>query len=160
MDLRIVEHRSFGTVLQYFTGSKEHNVQLRQIALSRGYSLSEYSLHRLSDGKDLFFDREEDVYSALGLSWIPPEMREDLGEIEAALQGRLPGASGLEESKGDLHVHSDWSDSRATILEMAHVAQALGYEYIAICDHSPAVGIARGYPRSDWRRRSGHRGGQ
>ena len=144
VDLRIVEHRSFGTVLQYFTGSKEHNVKLRQIALSRGYSLSEYSLHRLSDGQDLFFDREEDVYSALGLSWIPPEMREDLGEIEAALQGRLPELLELEDIRGDLHVHSDWSDGRATILEMAHVAQALGYEYIAICDHSPAVGIAGG----------------
>lgn len=144
VDLRIVEHRSFGTVLQYFTGSKEHNVKLRQIALSRGYSLSEYSLTRLSDSQDLFFDREEDVYSALSLSYIPPEMREDQGEIEAALQGRLPELLELKDIRGDLHVHSDWSDGRATILEMAQAAAALGYEYIAICDHSPAVGIAGG----------------
>ena len=144
VDLRIVEHRSFGTVLQYFTGSKEHNVKLRQIALSRGYSLSEYSLTRLSDSQDLFFDREEDVYSALGLAYIPPEMREDQGEIEAALQGHLPELLELKDIRGDLHVHSDWSDGRATILEMAQAAAALGYEYIAICDHSPAVGIAGG----------------
>ena len=144
VDLRIVEHRSFGTVLQYFTGSKEHNVKLRQIALSRGYSLSEYSLTRLSDGQDLFFAQEEDVYSALGLAYIPPEMREDRGEIEAALRGRLPKLLEGKDIRGDLHVHSNWSDGRATIPEMAQAAAALGYEYIAICDHSPAVGIAGG----------------
>ena len=144
VDLRIVEHRSFGTVLQYFTGSKEHNVKLRQIALSRGYSLSEYSLTRLSENQDLFFDREEDVYSALGLAYIPPEMREDQGEIESALQGHLPELLELKDIRGDLHVHSDWSDGRATILEMAQAAAALEYEYIALCDHSPSVGIAGG----------------
>ena len=144
VDLRIVEHRSFGTVLQYFTGSKDHNVKLRQIALSRGFSLSEYSLKRLSDNQDLFFDREKDVYSALGLDYIPPEMREDQGEIEAAQQGRLPDLLELKDIRGDLHVHSDWSDGRASILELGRAASALGYEYIAICDHSPAVGIAGG----------------
>jgi DNA polymerase (family 10) len=144
VDLRIVEHRSFGTVLQYFTGSKEHNVRLRQIALDRGYSLSEYSLTRLSDGQDLFFDREEDVYTALGLPYIQPEMREDRGEIEAALQGRLPDLVALSDMRGDLHVHSNWSDGRATLAEMAHAARDLGYEYIAVCDHSPSVGIAGG----------------
>ena len=131
-------------MLQYFTGSKEHNVRLRQLALNRGYSLSEYSLTRLVDGRDLFFDREEDVYAALGLPYIPPEMREDRGEIEAALQGRLPELVEPKDMRGDLHVHSDWSDGRASILEMAHAAQALGYEYIALCDHSPSVGIAGG----------------
>ena len=144
VDLRIVEHRSFGTVLQYFTGSKEHNVRLRQIALDRGYSLSEYSLTRLSDSQDLFFDREEDVYTALGLPYIQPEMREDRGEIEAALQGRLPDLVALSDMRGDLHVHSNWSDGRATLAEMAHAARDLGYEYIAVCDHSPSVGIAGG----------------
>jgi DNA polymerase (family 10) len=144
VDLRIVEHRSFGTVLQYFTGSKEHNVRLRQIALDRGYSLSEYSLTRLSDGQDLFFDREEDVYTALGLPYIQPEMREDRGEIEAALKGRLPDLVALSDMRGDLHVHSNWSDGRATLAEMAHAARDLGYEYIAVCDHSPSVGIAGG----------------
>lgn len=144
VDLRIVEHQSYGTVLQYFTGSKEHNVRLRQLALSRGYSLSEYSLTRLADSRDLFFDREEDVYAALALPYIAPEMREDRGEIEAALQGKLPRLVELKDVRGDLHVHSNWSDGRATVLEMAHAAAALGYEYIALCDHSPSVGIAGG----------------
>ena len=144
VDLRIVEHPSFGTVLQYFTGSKEHNVRLRQIALNRGYSLSEYSLTRLTDSRDLFYDREEDVYQALGLPYIAPELREDRGEIEAALRGTLPRLLEPKDMRGDLHVHSDWSDGRASILEMAHAAQALGYEYIALCDHSPSIGIAGG----------------
>jgi len=144
VDLRIVEHRSFGTVLQYFTGSKEHNVRLRQLALSRGYSLSEYSLTRLADSQDLFFDREEGVYAALGLPYIPPEMREDRGEIEAALLGKLPRLLEQKDLRGDLHVHSDWSDGRASIQEMACAALALGYEYVALCDHSPSVGIAGG----------------
>ncbi len=144
VDLRIVEHRSFGTVLQYFTGSKDHNVKLRQLALDRGYSLSEYSLKRLSDGRDLFFDREEDVYTTLGLQYIPPEMREDRGEIEAALKGKMPELVKLKDIRGDLHVHSDWSDGRASIQEIAKAAKTLGYEYIALCDHSPSVGIAGG----------------
>jgi DNA polymerase (family 10) len=144
VDLRIVEHRSYGTVLQYFTGSKDHNVHLRQVALERGYSLSEYSLKRLVDGKDLFFAREEDVYAALGMRYVPPELREDTGEIEAALQDRLPKLVELGDIRGDLHVHSEWSDGRASIEEMAKAAQALGYEYIAISDHSPSVGIAGG----------------
>ena len=144
VDLRIVEHKSFGTVLQYFTGSKEHNVRLRQLALSRGYSLSEYSLTRQADSRDLFFDREEEVYAALGLPYIPPEMREDRGEIEAALRGTLPRLLEQKDMRGDLHVHSNWSDGRASILEMGHAALALGYEYIALCDHSPSIGIAGG----------------
>ncbi|MDM7911612.1 MAG: DNA polymerase/3'-5' exonuclease PolX [Methanotrichaceae archaeon] len=144
VDLRIVEHRSYGTVLQYFTGSKDHNVHLRQVALERGYSLSEYSLKRLIDGQDLFFSREEDVYAALGMRYIPPELREDTGEIEAALQDRLPKLVELGDIRGDLHVHSEWSDGRASIEEMAKAAQALGYEYIAVSDHSPSVGVAGG----------------
>jgi DNA polymerase (family 10) len=144
VDLRIVEHRSYGTVLQYFTGSKDHNVRMRQLALGRGYSLSEYSLTQLSDSQDLFYEREEDLYAALGLQYIPPEMREDNGEIEAALQGRLPSIVELKDLRGDLHVHSSWSDGRASIQEMAEAARLLGYEYIAICDHSPSIGIAGG----------------
>lgn len=146
VDLRIVEHRSYGTVLQYFTGSKEHNVSLRQLALSRGFSLSEYSLTRVSDGQDLFFDREEELYAQLGLQYIPPELREDRGEIEAAMQRKLPNLVELKDVRGDLHVHSDWSDGRASILEMARAALALGYEYLALSDHSPSVGIAGGLP--------------
>ncbi|MHC1687094.1 MAG: DNA polymerase/3'-5' exonuclease PolX [Methanothrix sp.] len=144
VDLRIVEHRSLGTVLQYFTGSKEHNVRVRQLSLARGYSLSEYSLTRLADGQDLFFDREEDLYAHLGLQYIPPELREDRGEIEAARRGKLPALVELKDIRGDLHVHSDWSDGRASIMQMAGAAQALGYEYLALCDHSPSVGIAGG----------------
>jgi len=144
VDLRIVEHRSYGTVLQYFTGSKDHNVKLRQIALGQGYSLSEYSLKRMRDGVDLFFDREEDIYKILGMEYVPPELREDTGEIEAALKGKLPQLVELSDIKGDLHVHSTWSDGRGSVEEMAGAARALGYEYIALSDHSPAVGIAGG----------------
>jgi DNA polymerase (family 10) len=147
VDLRIVEHRSYGTVLQYFTGSKEHNVSMRQLALDRGYSLSEYSLTRLADGQDLFFDQEEEVYQALGLQYIPPELREDRGEIEAALGGRLPRLVEAKDIRGDLHVHSIWSDGRASIIELAQAARFLGYEYIALSDHSPSVGIAGGIGR-------------
>lgn len=144
VDLRIVEHKSFGTVLQYFTGSKDHNVRLRQLALGRGYSLSEYSLKRLADGRDLFFDREEEVYSTLGLQYIPPELREDAGEVEAALRGELPRLVELQDIRGDLHVHSDWSDGRGSIEQMARAAKALTYEYIALSDHSPSIGITGG----------------
>jgi DNA polymerase (family 10) len=144
VDLRIVEHKSYGTVLQYFTGSRDHNVRLRQLASSRGYSLSEYSLKRLADDVDLFFEREEGVYAALGLQYPPPELREDRGEIEAALQSSLPRLVEMKDILGDLHVHSNWSDGRASIPEMAQAAKALGYEYIALCDHSPSVGIAGG----------------
>jgi DNA polymerase (family 10) len=147
VDLRIVEHRSYGTVLQYFTGSKEHNVSMRQLALDRGYSLSEYSLTRLANGQDLFFDQEEEVYQALGLQYIPPELREDRGEIEAALGGRLPRLVEAKDIRGDLHVHSIWSDGRASIIELAQAARFLGYEYIALSDHSPSVGIAGGIGR-------------
>ncbi|MDD2638970.1 MAG: PHP domain-containing protein, partial [Methanothrix sp.] len=144
VDLRIVEPRSFGTVVQYFTGSKEHNVRLRQVALSKGYSLSEYSLTRVANGEELFFDREEDLYHHLGMDWIPPEIREDQGEVEAALAGRLPRLIEVSDIKGDLHVHSDWSDGRHSIEEMVKTAKKLGYEYMAICDHSPSLGIANG----------------
>jgi len=144
VDLRIVEHRSYGTVLQYFTGSKDHNVRMRQLALDLGYSLNEYSLTRLADSSDLFYEKEKDVYASLGLQYIPPEMREDNGEIEAARQGRLPSIIELKDLRGDLHVHSSWSDGRASIQEMAEAARALGHEYIALCDHSPSIGIAGG----------------
>jgi len=144
VDLRIVEHKSFGTVMQYFTGSKEHNVKMRQIAIDQGYSLSEYSLKKMIDGRELFFDREEDVYSTLGMEYIPPELREDSGEIEAALAGKLPRLIELSDIRGDLHVHSSWSDGKGTILEMAAAARSLGYEYIALTDHSPSVGVAGG----------------
>lgn len=149
VDLRIVEHRSYGTVLQYFTGSKDHNVKMRQIALGQGYSLSEYSLKRIRDGVDLFFDDEKDIYKTLGMEYIPPELREDTGEIEAAFKGELPTLVELSDIKGDLHAHSSWSDGHDSIDEIAIAARALGYDYIALCDHSPAVGIAGGLSRGD-----------
>ena len=144
VDLRIVDHRSFGTVIQYFTGSKEHNVKLRSVALSKGYSLSEYSLTRVADGEELFFDREEDLYRHLGMEWIPPEIREDRGEVEAALSGRLPRLVEVSDIKGDLHVHTDWSDGLHTMEEMVSTAQGFGYEYMAFCDHSHGLVIANG----------------
>jgi DNA polymerase (family 10) len=144
VDLRIVDHRSFGTVIQYFTGSKEHNVKLRSVALSKGYSLSEYSLTRLADGTDLFFDREEDLYRHLGMEWIPPEIREDGGEVEAALSRKLPRLVEVSDIRGDLHVHTDWSDGLHTMEEMVLAAQGLGYEYLAFCDHSHGLAIANG----------------
>ena len=144
VDLRIVDHRSFGTVIQYFTGSKEHNVKLRQVALSKGYSLSEYSLTRVADGEELFFDREEDLYRHLGMEWIPPEIREDRGEVETALSGRLPRLVEVSDIRGDLHVHTDWSDGLHTMEEMVSTARGFGYEYMAFCDHSHGLAIANG----------------
>jgi len=144
VDLRVVEPRSYGTVLQYFTGSKDHNVKLRNVALDKGYSLSEYSLKRLTDGQDLFYPMEGEVYAALGMDYIPPEIREDTGEIEAALAHRLPKLVELNDIKGDLHIHSTWADGRSSIEELAKTAKSLGYEYIAICDHSPSIGLTGG----------------
>lgn len=144
VDLRIVDHRSYGTILQYFTGSKEHNVKLRGIALQKGYSLSEYSLTRLAGGEEEYFEREDDLYARLGMQYIPPELREDEGEIEAALRGEIPSLVETSDILGDLHVHSSWSDGRGGIVEMAAAAKARGYSYIGLCDHSPSVGIAGG----------------
>ncbi len=144
VDLRIVEPRSYGTVLQYFTGSKDHNVKLRSVALDKGYSLSEYSLKRLADGQELFYPSEEEVYTALDMDYIPPEIREDTGEIETALDHRLPKLLELKDIKGDLHIHSTWADGRSSVEEMARNAKSLGYEYIAICDHSPSIGLTGG----------------
>lgn len=144
VDLRVVEPRSYGTVLQYFTGSKDHNVKLRNVALDKGYSLSEYSLKRLANGQDLFYPMEGEVYAALGMDYIPPEIREDTGEIEAALAHRLPKLVELNDIKGDLHIHSTWADGRSSIEELAKTAKSLGYEYIAICDHSPSIGLTGG----------------
>jgi DNA polymerase (family X) len=153
VDLRIVEHKSYGTVLQYFTGSKEHNVKLRQISLDKGYSLSEYSLKRLENGQHQFFDREEEVYYTLGMQYIPPELREDSGEIEAALLGKLPELIDLKDIRGDLHVHSEWSDGSGSIEALALESRKLNYEYIAVNDHSPSVGIAGGLSETQLERK-------
>jgi len=144
VDVRALPAKSFGAALQYFTGSKEHNVALRTRAVKMGLKLSEYGLFRASDDKPLASAAEEEIYSALGLAWIPPELRENWGEIEAAAEGRLPVLVETADIRGDLHMHTTSSDGRATLEEMAGAARALGYEYIAITDHSKALAMANG----------------
>lgn len=143
-DLRIVEAKSFGTSLQYFTGSKEHNIKLRELARQKGFKLSEYDLEEISTGRKIYCESDGAVYHKLGLPSIPPEIREDTGEIEAALSGKLPRLVEQKDIKGDFHVHTNWSEGINTIEEMAEAARKLGYEYIAVTDHSRAVGIAHG----------------
>ena len=141
-DLRVLPRERWGSLLQYFTGSKEHNVALRALAQSQGLSLSEYGYKR--GKKEILCPEEEDVYQVVGLPWIPPELREDRGEIQAAQEKRLPRLVELGDIRGDLHVHSDWSDGVASIEEMAGAARALGYEYLVISDHTQSLGIANG----------------
>ena len=142
VDLRVVSEASYGAALQYFTGSKAHNIALRQIAAARGLKLNEYGL---LDGTRRVAGRTEDeVYRFLGLCYIEPELREDHGEIEAARQGKLPNLVTLADIRGDLHLHTKASDGRATLTEMAQAAQERGYAYLAITDHSKRVTIAHG----------------
>lgn len=144
VDLRIIETRSFGTALQYFTGSKEHNVKLRELARQKGLKLSEYDLEEISKGRKVYCESDDDVYRKLGLAPIPPEIREDTGEIEAALESRLPKLVELKDIKGDFHTHTNWSEGANTLEEMVEAARKLGYEYIAVTDHSKALGVAHG----------------
>jgi len=143
-DLRMVEHDSFGSLLQYFTGSKEHNVTLRTREQKRGLKLSEYGITDTKTKKLEKFATEEAFYRRLGLQYIPPEIREDQGEIDLAEKGEIPKLVELSDIKGDLHVHTDWSDGRDSIEAMARAAKALGYQYMAITDHSAGRGIAHG----------------
>ena len=142
VDLRVVGAESYGAALQYFTGSKAHNVKLRTIALRKGLKINEYGVYK--GEKRIAGETEKEVYKSLGLSLIPPEIREDKGEIEAAIAGKLPDLIKLRDIKGDLHTHSNWSDGRASIEEMALTAFEMGYEYIALTDHSPSSRIANG----------------
>jgi DNA polymerase (family 10) len=144
VDLRVVEEESFGAALAYFTGSKAHNIRLREMAVKSGLKINEYGIFREKDDKKLGGKEEEDVYRILGLPYISPELREDTGEIEAALAGRLPRLVELKDIKGDLHVHSKWSDGSHDFEELVEEAKKRGYEYIAITDHSKGLGIARG----------------
>jgi DNA polymerase (family 10) len=144
VDLRIMDRNSFGTSLQYFTGSKEHNIKLRDLARQKGFKLSEYDIEEISTGREICCDTEDEVYEILGLPPIPPEIREDAGEIEASLKGELPQLVELRDIKGDFHMHTDWSEGTNTISEMVEAAKKLGYEYIAITDHSRAMGVAHG----------------
>jgi DNA polymerase (family 10) len=149
VDLRIVEPKSYGAALQYFTGSKAHNIRLRNIAKSKGLKLSEYGVFSLRDTgikrkKMVAGKTEEEVYKIIGLTYVPPELREDRGEVEAALKKRLPGLIKIKDIKGDLQMHSTYSDSTATIKQLADFARKLGYEYILITDHSQSAKYAHG----------------
>jgi DNA polymerase (family 10) len=132
----------FGSALQYATGSQSHNVRLRELALKQGLSLSEHGF--LGEGREILCGEEQEVYQAIGLEWIPPELREDGGELKAATGGRLPELIEPGDIKGELHAHSDWSDGRASIMEMVEGALERGLDYIAITDHSRSLGIANG----------------
>ncbi len=144
VDVRLLPEGSFGAALQYFTGSKTHNVAVRQRALRRGYTLSEYALARVEDGSFVAGASEEEIYAALGLAWIPPELRENGGELELAEAGNLPNLIEIGDIRGDLHMHTDATDGRDTIAAMAEAALALGYEYIAITDHSKQLAMTNG----------------
>ena len=142
IDLRIVEPESWGAALQYFTGNKDHNIHLRAMAQDRGWKLNEYGL--FEGDRAIAGATEEEIYSALGLAWIPPEMREENGEIEAAARGDLPALVEEREIRGDFHVHTDESDGVDSLDTMVRAAIAKGYEYIGISDHSPSLTIANG----------------
>src|SRR5439155_27132019 len=144
VDVRALPQETFGAAMQYFTGSKDHNVAIRVRAVRMGLKLSEYGLFRAEDNTRLAGQTEEEIYGALGLEWIPPELRENTGEIEAAEEGRLPELIELAHIKGDLHMHTTETDGRATLEEMAAAARARGYQYIAITDHSKALAMANG----------------
>ncbi len=144
VDLRVVDKDQYWAALVYFTGSKAHNIALRRRALDRNWKLNEYGITSLSDGTMLKAQTEQDLYHMLDLQYIEPELREDRGEIEAAIKGTLPRIVPYGAVKGDLHVHSAWSDGKHSIWELAEGAKVLGYEYIAVCDHAWNPRIARG----------------
>ncbi len=144
VDVRLLAPESFGAAMQYFTGSKAHNVTLRQRALKMGYTLNEYSLARLDDEKVVASKSEEEIYAALKLDYIPPEMRENLGEIDAAEKHELPTLITERDIKGDVHMHTVETDGRNTIEEMAEAARDRGYQYMAITDHSKNLAFANG----------------
>ncbi len=145
VDLRVVEEDSFGAALAYFTGSKAHNIRLREMAVKSGMKINEYGIFRESDNKKMGGKEEGDIYRILGLPYIPPELREDTGEIEAAIEGRLPKLVNLRDIKGDLHVHTKRSDGSHDFEELIDEAKKRGYEYIEITDHAKGLGIARGH---------------
>lgn len=142
MDIRVVPKKSYGSALQYLTGSKEHNIITRRIAMYKGLKLSEYGLfkgRRMVAGKT-----EKNIYKALGMEWIPPEMRENQGEIELALRKKLPQVIGYDDIRGDLHSHSNWGKGAHSITDMAKVAQKMGYQYLGISDHTKFLRIEHG----------------
>jgi DNA polymerase (family 10) len=143
VDLYVMDPRYYFSLLQHFTGSRAHNIALRDRAIKMGYKLNEYGLYH-ANGDPVTINNEEDIYRTLGLAWMPPELRENRGELEAAEKGTLPKLVEVSNIKGDLHCHSTWSDGSTSILEMAQAAKARGYKYIAITDHSHSLSITNG----------------
>lgn len=147
VDLRVVDESSYAGAMQYFTGSKEHSIALRKIAMKKGYKLSEYGIFKKRKGKDdkrIPLKNEDSLYEKLGMQYVPPEMRENRGELEAAQEGGIPDLVELDDIRGDLHLHTTYSDGSNKIEEMAKAAQERGYEYIAVTDHSETSRIANG----------------
>jgi len=149
VDLRVLPPERYGTLLQYFTGSKEHNVRLRELALKQGLSLNEHALTPLDGSPEILCASEGEVYQRLGLPWIAPELREDRGEIEAAQEGRLPELITLADIQGDMQLHTTWSDGKASVMEMAQAAMAQGRRYMLVTDHSFGLGITQGIKPED-----------
>lgn len=142
VDLRVVPAKCYGAALQYFTGSKEHNIETRKVAIDKGLKLNEYGLFR---GKKMIAGKtEQEVYKALGMQWMPPEIRQDEGEVEASLKGELPKLIELKDIKGDLHAHSNWDGGMNSIWEMVNMAIDLGYRYLGISDHTKFLRIENG----------------
>jgi DNA polymerase (family 10) len=144
VDLRVMKPECFGAALLYFTGSKQHNIRIREMAGRKGFTLSEYGLFRESSGRRVAGGTEEEVYEAIGLPWIPPELREDAGEVEAALARRLPALVALDDIRGDLHCHTKASDGHATIEALVAAARQRGYDYVVVSDHSRSARVAGG----------------
>ncbi|MBW2029071.1 MAG: DNA polymerase/3'-5' exonuclease PolX [Deltaproteobacteria bacterium] len=142
VDLRVVPPESYGAASHYFTGSKAHNIKVRSLGMKKGLKINEYGVFRKE--RQIAGRTEEEIFNAVDLPYIPPELREDAGEVEAGLEGKLPDLVALQDIKGDLHVHSNWTDGNNSIEEMAVAARELGYEYLAICDHSLGLSVARG----------------
>jgi DNA polymerase (family 10) len=144
MDLRVVQRDQYGSALAYFTGSKAHNIRIREMAVRKGLKISEYGVFNEKSGKRIAGEKEEDIYSLLRLPFIPPELREDRGEIEAALNSVLPDLIRKKDIRADLHIHSNYSDGAHSVREIAEEARKMAYEYVAITDHSQSLGIAGG----------------
>jgi DNA polymerase (family 10) len=144
VDLLVVEPASWGAALQHFTGSKEHNIALRTLAIERGFRLNEYGVYEEPSGRRVAGSTEESVYRVLHMEWMPPELRENRGEIQAAQAGQLPTLVEVADLRGDLHVHSDWSDGTASIEDMARAARDFGLRYIALTDHTQSLAVANG----------------
>jgi len=144
VDLRVIPPESYGAALQYFTGSKDHNVNLRTIGVKAGLKLNEYGLYNRETDELIAAEEEETIYESMGMKWMPPELRENTGEIEAAIEGRLPDLVTLDQIKGDLHLHSDYSHAADPLEHLVEKAVSMGHEYIAITDHSKGLAIAKG----------------